>query len=134
MIALCALNLVLLIVVLFKISSRREDSFNEGALLRVKEELRKGSEEDFLSFQSSFDRDMAKLYMESRNLSHSTEESLKGMNNTLNSLSNSLLSLLKQESENQNRRNTDVQNTLNQNFDRIRGAFREISEKNSKHL
>lgn len=132
LIALCALNLVLLIVVLFKISSRREESFNEGSLLRVKEELRKGSEEDFLSFQSSFDRDMAKLYMESRNLSHSTEESLKGMNNTLNSLSNSLLSLLKQESENQNRRNTDVQNTLNQNFDRIRGAFREISEKNDR--
>lgn len=132
MIALCVLNLVLLAVVLFKVSSKKGESFDEGTLLHVKEELRRGTEESFLSFQASFDRDMAKLYSESRNLSRNTEESLKSMSNTLNSLSTSLLSLLKDESENQNRRNIAVQNTLNQNFDRIRAAFREISEKNEK--
>lgn len=132
MIALCVLNLVLLAVVLFKVSSKKGEIFDEGTLLHVKEELRRGTEESFLSFQASFDRDMAKLYSESRNLSRNTEESLKSMSNTLNSLSTSLLSLLKDESESQNRRNIAVQNTLNQNFDRIREAFREISEKNEK--
>ncbi len=132
LIALCVLNLVLLAVVLFKVSSKKGEIFDEGTLLHVKEELRRGTEESFLSFQASFDRDMAKLYSESRNLSHNTEESLKSMSNTLNSLSTSLLSLLKDESESQNRRNIAVQNTLNQNFDRIREAFREISEKNEK--
>lgn len=132
LIALCVLNLVLLAVVLFKVSSKKGEIFDEGTLLHVKEELRRGTEESFLSFQASFDRDMAKLYSESRNLSRNTEESLKSMSNTLNSLSTSLLSLLKDESESQNRRNIAVQNTLNQNFDRIREAFREISEKNEK--
>ncbi len=129
---LCALNLVLLVIVLIKLSSKKDGIFDEGPLLRVKEELRKGSEESFLSFQASFDRDMSKLYQESVSLSRKSDEALKSMRDTLNSLSTSVLSLLKDESENQNRRNITLQNTLNQNFDRIRDAFKEISEKNEK--
>ncbi len=130
--ALCALNLVLLVIVLIKLSSKKDGTFDEGPLLRVKEELRKGSEESFLSFQASFDRDMSKLYEESVSLSRKSDEAFKSMSNTLNTLSTTVLSLLKDESENQNRRNIAIQNTLNQNFDRIRDAFKEISEKNEK--
>jgi DNA recombination protein RmuC len=58
------------------------------------------------------------------------------MTRTLNSLSSSVLTILREDAENQNVRNTALQKTMNENFDRVREdnrkSFELISEKSEK--
>lgn len=125
LLVLCILNLVVLIIILIRLADKKEINVDEGALLHVKEELRRGSEESFSSFRTSLDRDLSRLVSDNR-------ESAKSMMNTLSSM----MTLLKDESENQNRRMMNVQKVLNENFDRIRednrASFSVITEKNEK--
>ncbi len=136
LIVLGALNLVVLVVLLIKSFKSKNIDVDEGALYSVKDELRRGMDESFKSFQSSYDRDMEKLLSQSASSSRNTEETLKSIQNNLSLLSSNIITTLRNESENQNKRNIMVQNTLNQNFDRVRednrASFRLISEKSEK--
>ena len=135
--ALCALNFILLIVVIVRqSSSKKADELNEASLLHVRDELRESSEASFRSFQSSYDRDMTKLLSDIRTLSADTGVKISSMTKTLNDLSSELLRLSGEESEKAAVRSQSVQNTLNHNFDRIRednrASFALITEKSEK--
>lgn len=124
--------LALIIVLIFKNKGVNNNSFDEVTLLKVKEELKNASDESFRAFQQSFDRDMQRLANDSNVNLQKTDESLK----LLNSLSSNVLAVLKNESENQNNHFISINNTLNQNFDRVReenrASFALISEKSEK--
>ncbi len=134
---LCAVNLILLVAVLVRLSSRKNgEEINEASLLHVRDELRESSEASFRSFQASYDRDTAKLLSESRELSSALNTRLTGMVNTVNSLSSEMLKLSADESEKAAERSRSLENALNHNFDRIRednrASFALISEKTEK--
>lgn len=124
--------LALIIVLIFKNKGVNNNSFDEVTLLKVKEELKNASDESFRAFQQSFDRDMQRLANDSNVNLQKTDESLR----LLNSLSSNVLAVLKNESENQNNHFISINNTLNQNFDRVReenrASFALISEKSEK--
>ncbi len=124
--------LVLVIVLLFKNKGKRDDNFDEVTLLKVKEELKNASDESFRTFQQSFDRDMHRLANDSNINLQKADESLRLLNN----LSSNVLTVLKNESESQNNHFISINNTLNQNFDRVReenrASFALISEKSEK--
>ncbi len=135
--ALCALNLILLVVVIVRLFTRKKgEDINEAALLHIRDELRESSEASFRSFQASYDRDMSKLLSESRELSSAVDVRLTNMSGTINSLSSELLKLSREESEKAAGRSQSLQNALNHNFDRIRednrASFALISEKSEK--
>jgi len=135
--ALCALNLILLVVVIVRLFTRKKgEDINEAALLHIRDELRESSEASFRSFQASYDRDMSKLLSESRELSSAVDVRLTNMSGTINSLSSELLKLSRDESEKAAGRSQSLQNALNHNFDRIRednrASFALISEKSEK--
>ncbi len=137
LIALCAINLILIVLVIVRLSSQRKgEKIDEATLLHVRDELRESSEASFRSFQSSYDRDMTKLLSESLSLSSAVEVRLTNMSNMINSLSSELLKLSKEESEHAAERSQSLQNALNHNFDRIRednrASFALISEKSEK--
>ena len=137
MLALCAINLILIVLVIVRLSSQKKgEKIDEATLLHVRDELKESSEASFRSFQSSYDRDMTKLLSESRSLSSAVEVRLTNMSNTINSLSSELLKLSKEESEKAAGRSQSFQNALNHNFDRIRednrASFALISEKSEK--
>ena len=135
--ALCALNLILLVVVIVRLFTRKKgEDINEAALLHIRDELRESSEASFRSFQASYDRDMSKLLSESRELSSAVDVRLTNMSGTINSLSSELLKLSREESEKAAGSSQSLQNALNHNFDRIRednrASFALISEKSEK--
>lgn len=137
MLALCAINLILIVLVIVRLSSQKKgEKIDEATLLHVRDELKESSEASFRSFQSSYDRDMTKLLSESRSLSSAVEVRLTNMSNAINSLSSELLKLSKEESEKAAGRSQSFQNALNHNFDRIRednrASFALISEKSEK--
>ena len=136
LLVLSSLILVLLVVVLIKLSSKKGASLDEAALMKVKEELRTGSEESFNAFRLSQERDMSRLLSETREAQNTAGDRLGEMTRTLNSLSSSVLSILMEDAENQNVRNTALQKTMNENFDRVREdnrkSFELISEKSEK--
>lgn len=135
--ALCALNLIGIVVVIVILFSRKKgEDIDEATLLHVRDELRESSEASFRSFQASYDRDMTKLLSESRELSSAVDVRLTNMTSTINSLSSELLKLSREESEKAAGRSQGLQNALNHNFDRIRednrASFALISEKSEK--
>ena len=136
LLVLSSLILVLLVVVLVKLSSKKGASLDEAALMKVKEELRTGNDESFNAFRLSYDRDMSRLLSETREAEKTAGDRLGEMTRTLNSLSSSVLSILREDAENQNVRNTALQKTMNENFDRVREdnrkSFELISEKSEK--
>lgn len=136
LLVLTILNLVVLVVLLVKSFQSKDVDIDEGALYSVKDELRRGMDESFKSFQAQYDRDMEKLLSQNATSNHNTEETLKSIQNNLSLLSSNIITTLRDESENQNKRNITIQNTLNQNFDRVRednrASFRLISEKSEK--
>ena len=101
--------LVLVIVLLFKNKGKRNDNFDEVTLLKVKEELKNASDESFRAFQQSFDRDMHRLANDSNINLQKADESLRLLNN----LSSNVLTVLKNESENQNNHFISINNMLN---------------------
>ncbi len=136
LVVLAVINLIVLVVLLVRSFHKDDVDVDEGALYRVKDELRRGTDESFKAFQSSYDRDIEKLLLRTGEADRNAEETLKSIQNNLSILSSNIISTLRDESENQNKRNITIQNTLNQNFDRVRednrASFRLISEKNEK--
>lgn len=135
--ALCALNLILLVVVILRQSfSKKAEKISEASILHIRDELKESSEASFRSFQVSYDRDMTKLLSDIRSLSADTGMKLTDMSKTINDLSSELLRLSGEESEKAAVRSQGLQNTLNQNFDRVRednrASFALITEKSEK--
>lgn len=125
---LSSLILVLLAVVLIKLCRSRGASLDEAALMKTKEELREGNEESFNAFRLSYERDMTRLISETREAQKAASDKLCEMTRTLNGLSASVLSILRSEAESQNTRNTALQKTMNENFDRVRDDNRKSFE------
>lgn len=136
---LITMILVLIVCFLFcflSILFVRKKRINEGDIYRVKDELKKASDEAFSLIRDENERNINKIREENRTYEKEFDENIKALSNSFSSFTSSYMSLLKDERDAQNRRNNELQQTLNSNFDRIRGEnrnfFNDISLSNDK--
>ncbi len=136
LISAVTVNIILLAAVLVRLHAIGKAGFSDGALLRVKEELREGSDDSLRSIQASLDRDMTRLLAESREGMRENREALERTEKVVSSLSSSVLEYMRTEAENSSRRALSMEKSLSENFDRIRednrSSFLAISSESAR--
>lgn len=102
----------------------RKKRINEGDIYRVKDELKKANEESFNLIRDENERNISKIREENSAYERKIDDNIRALSSSFGSFNSSCISLLKDESEVQNRRNNELQQALNSNFDRIRDENR----------
>lgn len=114
----------------------RKKRINESDIYRVKDELKKANEESFSLIRDENERNISKIREENRAYENKLDGDIRTLSASFTSFNSSYMSLLKNESDVQNRRNNELQQTLNSNFDRIReenrNFFKDISLSSDK--
>ncbi|MGN1163299.1 MAG: DNA recombination protein RmuC [Candidatus Ornithospirochaeta sp.] len=139
LILLLAIAIVLLLIVIGKLSrlqKKNGDVLPEEEVSRIRDTIRRDNEESFSRFQSSLDRDMARIDHSLKETGSRIDSSLARSELSFSRFSSSVQEALRVESEKSAALSLERDKDMNANFDRIREenrvSFRDFSEKTEK--